>query len=92
MTVTVEMYGLPPVLTRQRQAEIDLKEENDLPALVAGLRRSIPALSGSVINPSQDRLSENYAFIINGQFQQNDSHVRLKPGDRIVLVLLATGG
>jgi molybdopterin converting factor small subunit len=92
MHCTVEMFGLSPQITDINKVELELKEGAGLKDLVAALRRKIPALEGSVIKPGEDRLTDWYVFSINGQFQDSDSEIRLRSGDRITLLLLATGG
>jgi hypothetical protein len=89
---TVEMYGLPPSVTKLNKLQVDLNQGAGLPELIATLRSKIPTLVGSVINVLKDKLLDNYAFIINGRFYLNDNEVKLQDGDRVVLVLLAMGG
>jgi hypothetical protein len=90
--VNVEMYGLPHNITQQNKIAVKLKDEASLKDIVAALKQKIPELEGQVIQRGQDQLIENYSFIVNGQFQPFDSGHRIQQNDRIVLVLLATGG
>jgi hypothetical protein len=89
---TVEMYGISPHITPVVKVEVELNEGGLIPDVIAALKAKIPALEGPVIQSGYNRLSENYAFIINGQFHMNEDEVKVQPGDRIVLVLLAVGG
>jgi molybdopterin converting factor small subunit len=89
---TVQMFGLPKQITALPDVEVDLSDQAGVQQLTAALNSKIPALEGSVILPGTDRLTDNYAFVINGEFHLSDSDVRIKNGDRIVLILLATGG
>jgi hypothetical protein len=91
-TLNVEMYGIPQNITRQYKTAVDLQDEARLKDVVLALKLEIPALEGPVICQGQDRLIESYAFIVNGQSQPEDSNIRIQRNDRIVLVLLATGG
>lgn len=91
-SVNIEMYGIPQNITQQNKMAVDLEDEAGLREVVLALKRQIPALEGPVICEGQDSLIENYAFIINGQSQPSDSNVRIQRNDRIVLVLMATGG
>ena len=86
------MFGLPPGLTDLTKIEVELCQGDDLNGLVAGLRSKIPTLAGNVISAKEDKLLDNYAFIVNGHYYLNDGDVRLQDGDRVVLVLLAIGG
>jgi molybdopterin converting factor small subunit len=89
---TVEMFGLSPEITELREVEVKLKDGASLGDVVAALRRKIPALEGGVICAGEDRLTEFYAFNINGCFYAGDEEVQLKDGDRVALLTLATGG
>jgi hypothetical protein len=90
--VNVEMYGIPPNITSQNKMVVELADKASLKDIVVALKHEIPPLEGPVIGQGQDRLIENYAFIVNGQSQPDDSNLPIQPNDRIVLVLLATGG
>jgi hypothetical protein len=91
-TLGIEMYGIPQNITRQYKMAVDLQDEASLKDVVLALKRQIPALEGPVICPGQDRLNEEYTFIVNGQSQPGESNIRIQRNDRIVLVLMATGG
>jgi len=88
----VEMFGLPPEITELREVGVELKDRASLGDLIAALRRKIPALEGRVIRAGEDRLTQYYAFNINGRFHFDDSKLQLQDGDRVVLLLLASGG
>lgn len=90
--INIEMYGVPQNITPHYKTAVELEDEASLSDVLRALKRQIPALEGTVICQGQDCLVENYAFIINGQSQPEDSNVHIKPDDRIVLVLMATGG
>jgi hypothetical protein len=89
---TVQMFGLPQQVTSLPQVEVEIKEGASIPELVMALRNALPSLKGPVIAPGEARLNESYAFVVNGEFQSNDSEIRLHNGDRVVLILLAVGG
>jgi hypothetical protein len=90
--LNVEMYGIPQNIARQYKTAVDLEDGATLKDVVLALKRRIPALDGPVICQGQDQLTESYSFIVNGQSQPGESNIRIKPDDRVVLVLLATGG
>jgi hypothetical protein len=91
-TCTIEMYGVSPSVTELTRAEVDLSKGAPIQELVAALKAKIPALEGPVIQSGFNRLTEAYAFIVNGQFHFGESETRIQKGDRVVLVLLAFGG
>jgi hypothetical protein len=88
----VEMFGLPPEATELRTVEVQMEDKASLKDVIAALRREIPSLEGYVICPAEDRLTESYAFNINGRFYADDGEVQIRNGDRIALLILATGG
>ena len=88
----VKMFGLPSSVTELRETEVDLEDGVRLGDVVVALKREIPALEGSVIRTGKDRLVENYAFNVNGRFYFDYSDLQLRDGDRIALLILATGG
>jgi len=90
--INIEMYGIPQNISQESKITIEIEAKATLKDVVAALRRKIPALEGPVIMQGHNRLTENYTFIINGQFQPGDTDLSIQPDDRIVLVLLATGG
>lgn len=91
-TVNIEMYGIPQNIFKENKLAVELNNSARLKDIVASLKQKVPLLEGPVIRQGQDRLIDNYAFIVNGQFQLADADIRIQPNDRIVLVLLATGG
>lgn len=88
----VEMFGLCSRIAGQKQAEIELKESATLGDIVAALRRQVPALEGEVIRPGENRLTDRYAFNINGRSYSDDRRLQLQDGDPIALLTLAVGG
>lgn len=91
-TCTVEMFGMPEDITSQPNVEVELNDGVGLTDVVAALRRKVPALEGLVICHGRDQLLEQFGFYINGRCYTSDEDVRLKTGDRVVLLALATGG
>ncbi len=87
----VEMFGLSP-FTEANGVEVEVGQGANLADIVAALRDKMPTFRGRVIQPDRDRLVENYGFYVNGEFVDAEEEVHLKEGDRIVLILLATGG
>jgi hypothetical protein len=91
MILTVEMFGLSPV-TNAASVQIELRSGASLADVVRGIADKMPVLVGKVIEKDRSRLVETYGFYVNGQFTGEDPDLRLKEGDRVVLLLLATGG
>ncbi len=92
VNLKVAMFGMPAQVTDLKSVDVELNDGAKVKDVVAELRRKIPGLEGAVITPGDNRLTEMYAFNINGQFHYDDSDLRLKNGDRLTLLLLATGG
>ena len=90
--IKVQMYGLPPEITTLREVELELREGAGMAEVVASMRNKIPNLAGQIIRPEEDRLQENFKFNINGHFYFDGMDFHLNPGDRIALLIPATGG
>jgi hypothetical protein len=91
MKHTIEMFGLSP-FAETNAVDIDLQDNAGIEQLIEALGKAMPSFRGRVIQEERNSLVENYGLYINGQFISDDQDVRIKPGDRIVLILLATGG
>jgi molybdopterin converting factor small subunit len=89
---TIGLFGIPRDVTDEREVEVELPDEAGLTDLIAALRRKIPNLEGHVIRDGEDKLTDYYAFNINGRFYSDDKDIRVRSGDRIGLLALATGG
>lgn len=87
----VEMFGMAPY-TEDNSVEVELKDGATVPELIAALGQKMPQFRGPVIQAGLPHLVENYGIYVNGQFVLDYENVRLKETDRIVLILLATGG
>ncbi len=88
----IGLFGLPHGVTGEHKVEVELKDEASLTDVIAALRRAIPKLEGAVICAGEDKLTEHYAFNINGRFYIDDKEIRIRSGDRVGLLALATGG
>ena len=86
------LYGLPPEITSLREVELDLYDGAGMTEVVAALKEKIPTLEGMVIRPGENRLEDYYKFNINGRFYFDGMDFQLHPGDRIALLVPATGG
>jgi hypothetical protein len=88
----VELFGLPDGITDLENVQVELDTGAGLSDLVAGLKQKIPTLEGSIIVPGENQLTRHYVFNINGRFHMNDSKVRIKSSDHIVLLTFPLGG
>ncbi len=89
---SVEMWGLAREVSGTPEVEVQLADNAGLKELIAALRIKVPAMEGTVIARGEDRLDDLCAFNINGQFYQDENSLRLRDGDSIRLLTLATGG
>jgi molybdopterin converting factor small subunit len=88
----IGLYGLPRGIVGGHQIEVELKDETSLIDVIAALRRALPKLEGPVILTGKDKLTEHYAFNINGRFYTDDKEIRIRSGDNVALLALAAGG
>jgi molybdopterin converting factor small subunit len=88
----VELFGMSNEVVGLRDVEVELDDEASLKDVVAALRRKMPALEGSVIDPREDKLAKHYTFNVNGRFYIDDYSVNVRPDDHIVLLTFALGG
>lgn len=92
LAFTVRMFGLPPDVTDLREVEIEVPEGAGMREVVAALKKKVPSLTGHVFRPGEDRLADLYKFNINGHFYFDGMDFKLQGGDRIALLIPATGG
>ena len=88
----VEMWGLPREVSGLPEVEVSLKDGAGLPEVIAALKRKVPKLEGQVICSGEDRLEDTCIFNLDGQFLTEDEKIKLKNGDCLRLLTLATGG
>jgi molybdopterin converting factor small subunit len=88
----LQMYGLSRDITELREVELELRNGAGMTDVVAALKNKIPALEGPVIVLGENRLEALYKFNINGRFYFEGMDFQLHPGDRIALLVPATGG
>jgi molybdopterin converting factor small subunit len=88
----IGLFGLPRGIVDGHQVEVELKDEAGLTDVIAALRHEIPKLEGPVIRDGEDKLTDHYAFNINGRFYIDDKEIRIRSGDKVALLALAAGG
>ncbi len=91
--LNVEIYGVPHQIAAPRRVTLALGEGARLRDVIAALRQEIPGLTGPVLRPDADSLTERYTFNVNGSFYDKDGGgLPVQEGDRISLLSIATGG
>jgi len=88
----IQMFGLPHEITELREVEVELEDGANMADVIAAMKEKIPTLEGPVIRTGQNRLEELYKFNVNGQFYFDGMDFELHSGDRIALLVPATGG
>lgn len=88
----IGLFGLPQEIASEHEVEIELRDEARLTDVIVALRQKIPKLEGPVICDGEDKLTEYYAFNINGRFYTDDKEIRIRNGDNVALLALPTGG
>lgn len=92
ITCVVEFYGLAGELAGKDRVELRLGDGAGIAEVVSALRREFPAMDGIALEKGQDLLAETQLFNIDGNFYHKGDEVRLKQGDRLKMLTLATGG
>ncbi len=90
--IKIEIFGVPSEVTSLKTINVTLDDGAKISDLVAALRNAIPTLNGKVIRKEENRLIDNYNFNINGSFYSGNQNIKIKSGDSLRLVMLATGG
>ena len=88
----IGLFGLPHEIASGHEVEIELGDKASLTDVIVALRQKIPRLEGPVIYDGEDKLTEYYAFNINGRFYTDDKEIRIHSGDNIALLALPIGG
>ena len=88
----IGLFGLPHEIANEHEVEVELRDEASLTDVIAALRQKIPRMEGPVICDGENKLTEYYAFNINGRFYTDDKEIRIHSGDNVALLALPTGG
>lgn len=88
----IGLFGLPHEIASEHEVEVELRDEASLTDVIVALRHKIPRMEGPVICDVEDKLTEYYAFNINGRFYTDDKEIRIHSGDNIALLAIPTGG
>lgn len=88
VTVAVELFGVPRLLTGCRVVEAAGATLLDL---AANLAAQHPDLRGRVLAPESGWLLPGYTFVVDDQFTR-DPATALRPGASVLLVSSVAGG
>jgi molybdopterin converting factor small subunit len=88
VTVRVELFGIPQLLTGRRQVEVPGRT---LREVAGALAQQFPALAGSVVDPATGWLNGGYLFVVDGRFTRDPS-CRVGPESSVLLVSAQAGG
>lgn len=92
LTCTVELLGVPRLLTKTAAVALSLPQEATLSHVFLALAERLPILVGRVISAEGNSLSSGYACNINGlDFVRNPAR-KVQPGDKIFIVSADAGG
>ncbi len=92
MTCTVELFGVARLVAGKREIALTVERGATIARVFASLAERVPALSGRVIVANGSALMDGYACNVNGLEFVRDITVRVKDGDRIVLLSADAGG
>ena len=87
-SVTVELFGVPRLLMRERSVTARGARLADL---AADLVRRSPALAGRVLDARTGWPLDGYSFVVDEQFTR-DRDLPLRPETSVLLVASAAGG
>jgi molybdopterin-guanine dinucleotide biosynthesis protein A/molybdopterin converting factor small subunit len=89
---TVEFFGVAQLLAKTRIISLALPQEATYSHLFAALAKQLPILVGRVITPEGDKLVSGCACNVNGvEFIRNPA-IRVKAGDKVLILSADAGG
>jgi len=92
VTCTVELFGMAQLLAKTKNVSLVLPQEATLAQLFAALAEQLPILVGQVISPDKNQLVGGCACNLNGlEFVRNPT-VKVKTGDRVLILSADAGG
>ena len=92
ISCTVELFGVARLLAKTQAVFLSLPHEATLSDVYSALAERLPILVGRVIAPDWGSLSAGYACNINGLDFAHDPDVKVKPGDRVLILSSDAGG
>ena len=92
VTCTVELFGMAQLLAKTKTVSLALPQEATLAEVFAALAERLPILVGRVITPEKNQLVGGCACNVNGlEFVRNPT-VKVKTGDRVLILSADAGG
>ena len=89
---TVEFFGVAQLLAKTRIISLALPQEATYSHLFAALAKQLPILVGRVITPEGDKLVSGCACNVNGvEFIRNPA-IKVKAGDKVLILSADAGG
>jgi len=92
LSITVELFGVPRLLTKTKEISLSLSEPATLSDVFGALAERLPVLSGRVIDAEKKILSSGYACNVNGLSFVRNPGATVSSGDRIFIVSADAGG
>jgi molybdopterin-guanine dinucleotide biosynthesis protein A/molybdopterin converting factor small subunit len=90
ISVSVELFGVPRMLTKTQTVSLDLREGATLAQVFLALGEKLPALVGRVLNSG--RLINGYSCNVNGLNFVRAPNVKVSSGDKIFILSADAGG
>jgi hypothetical protein len=94
MNVTLEILGVPRLITGVKEMRLDVEKGTTFRDIVRMLGATYPALIGSVIQPDGETLYPSHVLNQNGKRMVHEGQMGESPGDgdQITLMAILAGG
>jgi molybdenum cofactor guanylyltransferase len=92
VSCTVELFGMARLLAKTKTVDLQLPPEATLADLFAELAERLSPLVGRVINPEKNNLMSGCACNVNGLEFVRNPDVKIRTGDKILIVSADAGG
>jgi molybdenum cofactor guanylyltransferase len=89
---TVEFFGVAQLLAKTRTISLTLPQEATYSHLFAALAKQLPILVGRVITPEGDKLVSGCACNVNGVEFIRNPVIKVKAGDKVLILSADAGG
>ena len=89
---TVELFGVPRLITHTTEVSLSLPAGSTLSHVYERLAEKLPALVGRVITADRSALVEGYACNVNGREFVRSATAAVNSGDTIVILSADAGG
>jgi molybdopterin converting factor small subunit len=92
ISCTVELFGMARLIAKTKIVELQLPQEATLADLLVALAEQLPSLVGRVISPEKNNLMSGCACNVNGLEFVRDPDVKIRTGDKILIISADAGG